>query len=101
MRLLCLLEKDILDMTQHWTHYMEGIDQMDVLAILAAVTAFLVLVFAYSLSSWVGKKDEGTDRMKELSGFIREGAVTFLKREYKTMIPVILVLFLIIGLAIN
>jgi K(+)-stimulated pyrophosphate-energized sodium pump len=80
---------------------MEGIIQMDVLAILAAVTAFLVLVFAYSLSSWVGKTNEGTERIKELAGFIRESAMTFLKRESKVMIPVILILFIIIGFAIN
>lgn len=74
---------------------------MDVLAISAAVIAFIALVFAYSLSSWIGKMDEGTDRMKELSGYIKEGNMAFLKREYKMMIFVILVLFIVLGFAIN
>jgi len=74
---------------------------MDGLAISAAVIAFIALVFAYSLSSWIRKKDEGTDRMKELSDYIKEGTMTFLKREYKTMIIVILVLFVILGFVID
>ena len=74
---------------------------MDVLAILAPIAAILALIFAYGLSSWIGKMDEGTDRMKEISGYIREGAMAFLRREYKTMVIVILVLFLILGFGIN
>ena len=39
--------------------------------------------------------------MKEISGYIREGAFAFLKREYKTMVIVIVALFILIGFAIN
>ncbi|MDD3167965.1 MAG: sodium-translocating pyrophosphatase [Eubacteriales bacterium] len=74
---------------------------MNVLAILAPVAALIALFFAYGLSSWIGKMDEGTDRMKEISGYIREGAMAFLEREYKTMVFVILVLFLVLGFGIN
>jgi K(+)-stimulated pyrophosphate-energized sodium pump len=91
MRLLCLL-------CSIGQLIWEGIDQMDVLAILTAAIAFLVLVFTYSLSSWVRKTNEETDQVKELSGFIREGAAAFLKREYKVMIPVTLILCIVIGL---
>ncbi len=74
---------------------------MNVLAYLAPASAIIALIFAYSLSAWIGKMDEGTDRMKEISGFIRVGAMAFLKREYQSMLVVILVLFLAIGFAIN
>ncbi len=63
--------------------------------------ALIGLVVAFALASWVSKEDEGTDRMKEISGYIREGAMAFLKREYRTMAIVIVVLFLLIGFAIN
>ena len=74
---------------------------MNLLAILAPVTGVLALIFAYGLSSWINKMDEGTERMKEIAGYIREGAMAFLRREYKTMVIVILVLFLILGFGIN
>jgi K(+)-stimulated pyrophosphate-energized sodium pump len=74
---------------------------MNVLAVLAPIAAVIALIFAYGLSSWIGKMDEGTDRMKEIAGFIREGAMAFLRREYKTMVVVILVLFLILGFGIG
>lgn len=74
---------------------------MDVLAITAPVAAIVALIFAYGLSSWISKVDEGTDRMKEIAGYIREGSMAFLKREYKAMAIVILVLFAVLGLGIN
>ena len=39
--------------------------------------------------------------MKEIAGYIREGAMAFLKREYKTMVIVIVVLFLLIGFGLQ
>ena len=71
---------------------------MGIFAIAAAVVA---LVFAYGLASWIGKVDEGNDRMKEIAGYIREGAMAFLTREYKTMIIVIVVLFVLIGVGLQ
>ncbi len=74
---------------------------MSTLAILVPVAAFVGLIVAYALAAWIGKLDEGNERMKEIAGHIREGAMAFLKREYKTMAIVIVVLFLIIGFALN
>ena len=66
-------------------------------AIIAPIAAVIGLVVAFALTSWISKQDAGNDRMKEIAGFIHEGAMAFLKREYKTMIIVIVVLFLLIG----
>jgi K(+)-stimulated pyrophosphate-energized sodium pump len=74
---------------------------MEILAVIAPVVAVVALVFAYGLASWIGKVSEGTDRMKEIAGYIHEGAMAFLKREYKTMVVVIIILFLLIGFAVN
>ncbi len=68
---------------------------------IAPIAAAVALVFAFCLASWISKADEGTDRMKEISGYIREGAMAFLKREYKTMAIVIVVLFLLIGFGLK
>ena len=74
---------------------------MNTLAIIAVVAAIIGLAVAVGLASCIGKAPEGTDRMKEISGFIAEGAMAFLKREYKIMVIVIAVLFLLIGFFIS
>ena len=65
------------------------------------LAAVIGLIVAFCLAAWIRKSPTGTDRMTEISGFIREGAFAFLKREYRTMIIVIVALFLIIGLCIS
>ncbi len=74
---------------------------MNFLAIIAVITAIIGLAVAVGLASWISKADAGNDRMKEIAGFIREGAMAFLTREYKVMAIVILVLFLLIGFFIS
>lgn len=73
----------------------------DILAIVVPVVALIALVFAYGLASWIGKVEEGTDRMREIAGYIKLGAMAFLKREYKTMVIVVVVLFFVIGFALH
>ena len=67
----------------------------------AVIAAVIGLIVAFCLAAWIKKADEGTDRMKEIAGYIREGAMAFLKREYKTMVIVIVVLFLLIGFGLQ
>ena len=74
---------------------------IDVLKILIPIAAIIGLIVAICLTSWIGKAKEGTDRMKEISGFIRAGAMAFLKREYRTMVVVIVILFLAIGFGVS
>ena len=45
----------------------------------------LALGFAYMLASWVNRQEVGTERMAEIAGYIREGAMAFLKREYRIL----------------
>ncbi len=66
--------------------------------IVVLVIAAFALVFAFVLSSLVSKEDEGTDRMKEISFNIREGAKAFLFAEYRILAIVIVVLFIAIAL---
>ena len=49
------------------------------------IAGVLALLFAYWKASWVSKQDEGTDRMKEIAGYIQEGAMAFLNREYRVL----------------
>ncbi len=74
---------------------------MNVLAILTVVAAIIGLVAAVGLSVWISKADEGNERMREIAGFIREGAMAFLKREYRIMAIVIIVIALLIGFGLQ
>lgn len=57
----------------------------------------LGVLYALYTSAWVNKLDSGTERMREISDAIKEGAEAFLKREYKTVaiVGVILAVLLV------
>lgn len=74
---------------------------MESMIYVAPVMGIIALLFAFVLASKVGKMDEGTDRMKEIAGSIREGANAFLTAEYKILIIFAIVLFILIAIGIN
>jgi K(+)-stimulated pyrophosphate-energized sodium pump len=47
--------------------------------------------------SWVSKQDAGTDRMKEISTYIAEGAMAFLRAEWKILTYFGLIVALLLG----
>lgn len=49
------------------------------------VAAILALIFAGVRAKMIAKQSPGNDRMKEISGYIQEGAMAFLKAEYKVL----------------
>lgn len=61
----------------------------------------LALMFAAYLAAKVSRQEEGTQRMKEISSAISEGAKAFLMAEYKILVVFVLVLFVLIGLGIG
>ncbi len=71
------------------------------LAILAPVLGVAALLFAAFLSRKVSRQDAGTERMKEISSFIREGAQAFLMAEYRILVVFVAVLFVCIGFGIG
>jgi len=64
--------------------------------IIAPYVGIIALAFALFLASKVNKVDAGTDRMKEIAGYIHEGSMAFLRRQYKYMAVFISALFIII-----
>ncbi|MDR2162763.1 MAG: sodium-translocating pyrophosphatase [Clostridiales Family XIII bacterium] len=69
---------------------------MEILQILTPICAAAGLVTALLLGIWIRKNDEGSDRMSEIAGFIRKGAMAFLRREYVYMAVVIVIIFLVL-----
>ena len=74
---------------------------MENLMYLAPVLGIVALLFAFVLASKVGREEEGTDRMHEISSAIRDGANAFLKAEYKILVIFAAVLFVLIGFGVD
>ena len=49
------------------------------------VMGVIGLFYTFIKYLWVSKQDAGTDRMKEISNYIAEGAMAFLKAEWKVL----------------
>ncbi len=47
--------------------------------------AILALIYSSILTARISKEDAGTDRMKQIAGYIAAGAMSFLKAEYKLL----------------
>lgn len=58
---------------------------MNSLIYLLPIVALLGLFFAFLKSRWILKQEPGNEKMQEISSYIQEGAMTFLKREYKVL----------------
>ena len=65
---------------------------MENLIYILPVFGLIGLAYMLYLYVWVKKQDEGEDRMKKLAGYIADGALAFLKAEYR-----ILAIFVVIA----
>lgn len=62
---------------------------------LVPIASIAALLCAFYFFRSLMKKDEGTPKMKTIAGFIREGAMSYLKQQYKVVIIVFIILSLI------
>lgn len=53
--------------------------------IFCLIAGTVSLLFAYLKSMWISKQDEGLPKTKDIGLSIREGAMAFLKREYRLL----------------
>ncbi|NMB07688.1 MAG: sodium-translocating pyrophosphatase [Tissierellia bacterium] len=74
---------------------------MDFATIIAPIVGIIALIFAYFKASSIEKVSPGNERMKEIASYIEEGAMAFLKREYRVLLIFVIALFIILIFAIN
>jgi K(+)-stimulated pyrophosphate-energized sodium pump len=58
---------------------------MDKLIYLVPAMGIIGLLYTLVKFNWVARQEAGTDRMKEISNYIAEGAMAFLKAEWKIL----------------
>ena len=64
----------------------------------SAATALLAIGVGFALMRGVLAQDEGTPKMKEIALAIQEGAMAYLKRQFKTIILILIPLAVIVFL---
>ncbi len=64
---------------------------------LVPAAGIIALLYTFIRFSWVSKQDAGTDRMKEIAKYIAEGAMAFLKAEYKILSYFVIIAALLLG----
>jgi len=60
-------------------------------------TSLFSLGMAWYFASYVIRASEGTDRMKEIARYVREGAIAYLRQQYKVVVIVFVVIALLFG----
>jgi len=73
---------------------------MDILA-LAPIAGVLALVFVAYLAFHIVRQDSGTERMKDIAEAIREGAMAYLSRQYRTLAVFVIAVAIIVMLTLD
>ena len=75
--------------------------EIDPLVYVIPVAGAIGLLFALLLTRYIMRKDTGTPEMREIGDAIREGAMAYLARQYKTIAVISVILGVIIVVGIN
>jgi K(+)-stimulated pyrophosphate-energized sodium pump len=70
---------------------------MDKLIYLVPLMGIIGLFYTYLKFKWVSRQEEGTDLMKKISQYIAEGAMAFLKAEWKILGYFVVIVALLLG----
>jgi len=71
------------------------------LAVAGPIGGLIGLVFAGLTAYWVLKQDTGRPEMANISRAVQVGAMAFLLREYRTLVPFAVIVAVILGLVIH
>jgi K(+)-stimulated pyrophosphate-energized sodium pump len=57
------------------------------------------LIYSFIKNRWISSQDPGSERMIEISNYIREGAIAFLRTEYKILTIFVVAVAILLGFA--
>ncbi len=71
-------------------------------ALYATITGSLVaLIYAYIRTKWIFNKPIENEKLKKINGFVADGAMAFLSREYKMLVPFVIIVAAFLAVANN
>lgn len=65
------------------------------------VFGLVALLYTFWKSGWVGRQDVGTDKMAKIANHIADGAMSFLKAEYKILSIFVVAVAVLLGISGN
>ncbi|MGO4986667.1 sodium-translocating pyrophosphatase [Gallicola sp. Sow4_E12] len=76
-------------------------NDFSMVGIAAIVVGVIALAFAGLKYTSITKKDEGNERMREISKYIQEGAMTYLTRQYKSLLIFVVAVAILLAVFIS
>ena len=67
--------------------------------LLASAGGLLALGLAFFKTLWIFKQPVENEKLKRISGYVAEGAMAFLAREYSVLLPFVLVVAVLLAVA--
>jgi K(+)-stimulated pyrophosphate-energized sodium pump len=77
------------------------VDIQIIALILAPLTAIFALFYGAILARRILKEEEGTPKMREIARAVREGAMSYLTRQGKIILPFVLILTVLLGFVLG
>lgn len=72
---------------------------MDLIIHIIPLFGVLALLYTVWKSSWINKQDPGNERMQKIAGHISEGAMAFLKAEYKVLAIFVVIVAILLAVS--
>src|SRR3990167_5363508 len=67
----------------------------------APITSLFALVYGLYLTKAVLKEDEGSDKLKQIAKAVREGAMSYLNKQFRVVFPLMIALALLIWVTLG
>jgi len=72
---------------------------MDSIIYVIPIVGLSALFYSYLKQIWITKQSSGSEEMQKISQYIKEGAIAFLKTEYKVLLWFVIIVALMLGFA--
>ncbi len=76
-------------------------DLLNTFLIIIPATGILGLIFTFFRSAWVKKQDPGNEKMQNISKYVAEGAMAFLKAEYSVIAIFVVIVAILLAIQGN
>ena len=64
---------------------------------IAPIASIIALIFAFIFYKSMTKASEGNEKMIEIAGHVKDGAIAYIKRQYKVVTIVFIILMVILA----